>query len=134
MATSINPTSFLPTTVSTASQWILWHQALKARYGKATANTLFLDAWQHRQSSKANTTELRAYLTDNGMTIEEGYFGYVADFFDEATGMLALGSKAGLYGGAAIVVLLLIPIMIFLINLARKPDTVVKLGSQLAAL
>lgn len=132
MATNLNPTAIIPKRSASASEWILWHKSLKSRYGKATANTLWIEAWNARgkstsvltSSSPANTTELRRYLESQDITIDQGTFDYVADIWDETTGLMAMVSKAGTYGGALLLLLVIIPVFIFLLNVARKPELI----------
>jgi len=120
MGLSVNPTHHLPTTQSPAAAWIEWHRALRAAYGKATANTLFVQAWEKRGSSAANTTELRAYLEKAGVVIEGTTFSFVGDSWSslQETFSFTSGLTRWLLIGVVIVVLL------FLFNLARKPELV----------
>lgn len=78
----INPSTNIPSEASTDQQWINWHGSAKSRYGKKTANILFMEAWQKRMSSDSNTVALRNYLENQGIKVESGVLNYTADLFD----------------------------------------------------
>lgn len=117
----INPSTNIPTKVSSASAWILWHKALQGRYGKKTANTLFVEAWVKRGTGSANTSELRKYLEKKGVKIEGNLFNYWADTADDIGDWFGgvLGFSKWLT--IALVVILVIAIAMILFNIARKP-------------
>lgn len=108
MATKINPVKTIPTKTSPDQLWIEWHKALIRNFGKKTANMLFIQAWNKRGGvdAKANTTTLRGYLDEYGLSIEKGMLSSVADFglgvWDSVTGMFAMGGKILLIIGIVI--------------------------------
>lgn len=99
MATRINPVKTIPTKTSPDQLWIEWHGALIKNFGKKTANMLFIQAWNKRGGveARANTTTLRGYLSEYGLSIERGTMSAVADFglgvWDSITGIFSIGSK-----------------------------------------
>lgn len=127
MAIKVDPETNIPTRSSQAAEWINWHKELRAYFGKTAANALFLKAWNLRggKSSDANTDDLRAYLRDNGIEIDKSLTASVVDTaegaFDKISGIFHIGQTTALVVGAAI----LIPVVILLINVARRPEVVV---------
>jgi hypothetical protein len=106
----------IPQIQSNAEEWISWHKELKAYFGKKDANTIFVKAWSTRGgvSSVANTTELRKYLSENGIQISKdglasfidgsfGVFDTIGDIFKiGATGSIVVIGGSVLLVGAII--------------------------------
>jgi hypothetical protein len=133
MAIQVDPIQTIPDKNSTGAQWIQWHQALKDRYGKKQANSLFLYGWEKRRASGniltgniANTQTLREYLEKQGITVSgDGVLDYAADaldnFEDYFGGIFGVGKTVAI----VIALLILIPIAFLLINIARNPKLIV---------
>ncbi|SDM68995.1 hypothetical protein SAMN05421823_11965 [Catalinimonas alkaloidigena] len=130
MKNLINPTQSVPSTASTAAAWIEWHKALRARYGKPTANQLFLEAWQKRQKAgflglnDANTVELRDYLKKEGITLENGALDFTEDLMDTVEGWLSFGSNLGKFLTLAVVVVLLLLLVPLALQIGRNPKLI----------
>lgn len=62
-----------------SAEWIEWHKNLKARYGKKEANSMWMAYWKYRGNSKANTSELRTYMSNNGLKIDSSAWDKVVD-------------------------------------------------------
>ena len=62
--------STMPQFDSKAENWIQWHKDLKSNFGKKIANGLWLKAWRNRGNKDINTSELRAYMKKQGVTID----------------------------------------------------------------
>jgi hypothetical protein len=118
----------IPSTSSTDNQWIEWHKTLRREIGKANANSVFLEAWERRRiegllGSKANTGVLRSYAEDQGMEISaDGALKYAMNTWDDVTGFFEGATKIGAYFTFFIILLILIPVVILAVNIARKPE------------
>lgn len=86
----------IPVQSSQSADWIQWHKALKKRFGKLQANQLWLKAWGFRGTSNSNTSELRSYMKDNGVTLDTNILGKAKDIqnsvFDTIGGALKVSS------------------------------------------
>lgn len=86
----------IPVQSSQSADWIQWHKALKSRFGKLEANQLWLKAWGFRGTSNSNTSELRSYMKDNGVTLDTNILGKAKDIqnsvFDTIGGALKVSS------------------------------------------
>lgn len=130
---AVDPVKTLPNTNSSGAQWIEWHVALKKAFGKKEANTLFLMAWEKRHAegnlltgSKANTVELRNYLEKQGITISgEGALDYASDAWDDTENFFSSAFGVGKTVGIILLVIILVPVAILLINVARNPKLIV---------
>lgn len=131
MAVRIDTVANIPNTNSGPEEWIIWHQALKARYGKKYANLLWIKAWRARGAemweslNEANTVELRNYLEKQGITIEQGLADYPADWLDSFTSMFEFAIGVGKWGAIGLAAVLAVPVLLFLYNLAKRPEIIV---------
>lgn len=133
MGIAVDPIQTLPDKNSTGDQWIQWHKALKRRYGKKQANSLFLLAWEKRKGSgnvltgsSANTQPLREYLSKEGINISgEGVMDYAADALDNFEDVFGGIFGAGKAAAIVIAIVILIPIALLLINVAKNPKLIV---------
>jgi hypothetical protein len=95
-----SPIESIPTKSSDANAWIGWYDILP--FSTKDNNLLFTKAWSVRGSTKANTEELRAHLSSNGLKLDSGgILGEVADFKHGAIDTLGSAFKIG---GTAVVV------------------------------
>jgi len=117
----INPSTNIPNTKSADYQWVEWHKAMKTRYGKKTANTLFLEAWQRRQSGDANTVALRNYLEKNDIGIEGGVFSFTADVLDDVGSYYSSLFSFGKWIGIVLIIILVVGIAMIIFNVAKRP-------------
>lgn len=123
----------IPNVNSSDVQWIAWYKLLKKRYGKKNANDLFLSAWARRRGSsdflsgtKANTTNLRNFLEDQGIQIDgDGLMSYPADLIDNIeTGITtAFGVTKTVF--IILSILIIIPLFLLMVNIARNPAVIV---------
>ena len=128
MAVKIKPEENVPKLNSTDSDWIMWHKAFKAEFGKKQANLYFLKAWKLRNkdgllfSGKANTTELRDYLKSQGISVEQGYLSYVTDLADDTMDMFT--SIMGTARTSAMVVgaIVLIVLVYVIVQVVKRPQ------------
>lgn len=120
----VSPDKTIPTQSSTGDDWVQWHRDLKKYFGKKTANTLWLSAWDEREGKKANTRALRQYMERQGVDIDEGGFAKATDKFLNFTDMIGNIMRIG--GITAIVVagFILVVLGIALYNVARNPKAV----------
>ncbi len=102
-----DPASNIPQVNSPAESWIQWHEDLKSYFGSKVANSLFVETWVIRGNSKANTSDLRKYLNDNGIKISESSWDSVVDkgvgALDFAGDIFKVGKYAGLAIGGIII-------------------------------
>lgn len=85
----------IPIKGSTDSAWLTWWKGLKQQFGKKVAQQEFLKAWATRGDDDANTTTLRQTLAKDGVKIDTGVFGSIADstegFIDSIGNALDIG-------------------------------------------
>jgi hypothetical protein len=108
------------------NKWILWHEALKKRYGKKVANDLFLDAWDKRSDSKSNTVNLRKYLEKQGIDIDRSVWDFSADIFDETGDFFSKWFGITSTFGTVAAILITIIVLVFLYNIARNPNFIIQ--------
>jgi len=72
----------IPKNNSSDSVWITWYDALKTKFGRKKANSLFTANWdaQDGSNSDANTTTLRQHLEKEGkLDIKGSFAGEIKD-------------------------------------------------------
>lgn len=112
--------------------WIEWHKALKRRYGKKSANSLFKTAYERRvKSTIQNFLELQEYMSKQGVKIEGDFWQEAQkDFssgFDSVSGTLKMT-------GIAIGVILLVVLGVVLysmINISKNPSDFAALAASI---
>ncbi len=108
----LSPVDNIPTRQANGADWTEWHKLLRTRYGKRTANTLFLEAWAKRGCSgfscKANTQELREYLSQNGIKVQTDIFEYYADKLDDLDDFFATTFSVAKWTGIGIAVFVMV--------------------------
>jgi hypothetical protein len=120
----------LPGVNSSAAQWKNWHIALKGCVGKNNANQLF--TMQYDKVGYDSTTELRKYMESQGVQLDRD----VADRLTD-TGMGAYNFIGGMFefsSGVAMIVVVMIlgGAGVLLYNMAKDPDTAVRVGTAVA--
>ena len=78
----------LPKVDSESQDWILWHKALKKRFGKKEANMIWAKAWSKRAGagSAPSTVTLRNYMEKQGVEIDTTLAEGFGDFADDIGG------------------------------------------------
>lgn len=117
----INPCDIIPTHSSKPEQWIEFHRALRDNFPKKIANQLWVQVWAKRGDSAANTSDLRDYLTKQGIIIDKSAWDSIVDTTEDVFDFFGDFFKFGktlsfiLLGGAALGIVMII------FNIAKKP-------------
>lgn len=76
-----DPSEYIPTSADTAEQWIEWHKTLNKWFSLNEANAQWLRFWNQRAGagSEADTHDLRAYMSDQGVNITTDASGAFTD-------------------------------------------------------
>lgn len=125
----------IPTNSSSDVVWISWYDALRKTFGKKKANSLFTANWdaQNGFTSDANTSDLRSHLEKKGgIEISGGTLGEVKDKVIDVGNFFGDYLTVGKYLGLALGVIMVGGIGLFVYNIARKPESAVRIGSALA--
>jgi len=125
----------IPRNNSSDSVWITWYDALKSKFGRKKANSLFTANWdaQNGSGSDANTTTLRQHLKKEGkLDIKGSVAGEIKDKFFDVGNFLGDYITVGKYLGLGLGVILVGGIGLFVYNLAKDPEKAVKVGSAIA--
>lgn len=71
----------IPTSNSTAEQWVNWHKLLKKWFSKQEANQRWLAFWGQRAGagSSADTHDLRVYMESQGVELTTTSAGELTD-------------------------------------------------------
>jgi hypothetical protein len=122
MALKIPPTR-VPNKTASAAEWKSWHESLKSSFGQKNANMLFLAAWKKRGgvNSAANTSDLRTYLEDNGISLDKNWVGSIADGAASVTDVFGDLFQIQKYIGIAIAVVVIGGAGMLIYNLAKNP-------------
>ena len=118
----ITPDKTIPTKTSTTDDWINWHSQCRKMFGKKTANTLFLKAWEKRGNDKSNNRALRNYLEKYGLNLDASGWANASDKALDFTDMIGNVFRVGGYVAVGFGALILIAISIGIINMAVHPD------------
>jgi hypothetical protein len=125
----------LPNKKSSAEEWLQWYRTMKRTVGKQKAKAYWVKAWGLRggKDSPANTSALRSAMQEEGISITATALANITDFggdiLDGIGNVFSVGKWVVL--GAAVFILL--PVGMLLVNIARKPEVVVKAAGTLAA-
>lgn len=107
-----DPSKNIPTNVSTSEEWISWHQSLKGWFSKKDANDYWIKFWHQRAGagSQADTVELRAYMSEQGVELTTDWSGEVADGLSGIAGFFGDTFKLirNIFFGAIILIIALI--------------------------
>lgn len=124
-----NPIKSIPVAGSSGAEWKLWHQVMKNRFGKKSANVLWLKFWRKTGTEAANTNDLREYLEDQGIKIDAGVFSKIydtgADVADFYGGIMNMGK----YTAYALIGITVIGVGMIIFNIARQPIAAAKAGA-----
>lgn len=75
----MNPSLTIPDQTSSITSWIEWHKAMKDRYGKVKANSIFSVTWDKRGKSSLLNSEARDYFDKNGLVFDKDIFARLTD-------------------------------------------------------
>ena len=119
-----NPVDSIPKFNDTSTNWLEWHKILVDNFGKKEANQLWLKAWGIRGSTSISDNTLRDYMKKQGVNLPATWGQKIEDsgvgLVDSALSVFHMGRTAGIIVFAVIV----IPVGLLLINVARKPESV----------
>lgn len=120
----INPEKVIPTSNSTAQEWIQWHKALDSYLGLKKANYLFTIAWSKRggTSVRGNTSELRNYLKDKGLSIETNGIQDLTDFTENIGDKLGTMFTIGKWATISIFAVAIGGAALLIYSVAKKPE------------
>lgn len=116
----------IPSKTDPDQVWISWHRSLIAELKKDNANYVFLQAWNKRSMNgqKADTSELRRYMSGQGVNLATSWFESGTDFFntglDGVTSIWSSFAKSFKYAGIFVAIVILIVV----IAVIRKPEIV----------
>ncbi len=125
----------IPKNNSSDNTWITWYDALKRKFGRKKANSLFTANWdaQGGDGSSANTTNLRQHLDKEGkLDISGGFGGELKDRVFDVANFFGDYISVGKYLGLGLGVILVGGIGLFVYNLAKDPDKAVRIGTAVA--
>lgn len=77
----VDPSLHIPTSDTTAEQWVIWHKSLRKWFSKNEANDIWLRFWNQRAGagSSADLHSLRSYMETQGVNITSNLAGDIAD-------------------------------------------------------
>jgi len=120
-AGKVDVVNSIPPYKSKSEDWIQWHKDLKSNFGNKIANTLWLKAWGVRGTTEANTSDLRKYMTSQGVKIDESKWDSVVDLGVSASDSIGTFFQAGKYVGIALGVIVIGGLAMVVYNLAKSP-------------
>jgi hypothetical protein len=108
----IDPSKKIPTASSSGASWVQWHKDLVDIFGKKKANSIWVYAWSKRggKTSPANTSALRQYMSENGVSVDTTTLSSLGDSIDsvfEGIGNFATVTGYVIIGVGAVSFLLL---------------------------
>lgn len=125
----------IPTRNQSDVVWIAWYDALRKQFGRKKANALYSANWdaQNGSNSDANTRDLREHLKNKGkLEISGGFTGELKDKVFDVGNFFGDYLTVGKYLGIALGVIVVGGLGLFIYNIARKPETAVRVGSAIA--
>jgi len=125
----------IPSNTSSDVVWISWYDALRKTFGRKKANALFTANWdaQNGFTSDANTSDLRSHLKDKGgIEIAGSTLGEVKDKLIGVGDFFGDAFSIGKYLGLALGVIVVGGLGLFVYNVARKPESAVRIGTAIA--
>lgn len=117
----LDPSKSVPTRQSPAEKWVAWHQSLKKNFGRKTANMIWVDAWEQRGSSQANTVALREYMAKNGLEVTGSTWDDIKDFGSGVGDFIGDQFQMGQYTAWALTGIVLLGAGMLVYNIARQP-------------
>lgn len=125
--------TLIPQSNSAGSKWIIWHKALKKKFGKRQANIIWLKAWEVRggKGTSASTSDLRTYMEENGVNLETTSLEDVADFGVSVGDAFELGFNVYKWLMIALGISVVGGVAILIFNVASKPIETLNSASKL---
>ena len=131
MPIKINPLKFVPDAHTSVEEWIEWHKALKYRYGRKSANHLWIMAWTNFGSEKKNVEMLRDYLEKNKLKLEVGFFKTIIDMGGDIADYIGDIFVVGKYVAIGFGIILVGGIGLLVFNIARKPGETIGTAAKI---
>ena len=132
----IDPSKKIPTASSSGASWVQWHKDLVDIFGKKKANSIWVYAWSKRggKTSPANTTALRQYMSENGVSVDTTTLSSLGDSIDsvfEGIGNFATVTGYVIIGVGAVSFLLLAKA---LYGLTKDPNKTIEQALRVGAI
>lgn len=129
---AIKVINLMPKATSGSDEWQQWHIQLKKRFGKKSANMIFVKAWEARagKNSAASSDELRAYMRDQGVDLDTTVLQDVIDSTSGITDFFGDVIKAGAITGYAITGIVVVGLAMLVFNIAKQPLEAAKIASN----
>jgi len=132
----IDPSKKIPTASSGGASWVQWHKDLVDVFGKKKANSIWVYAWSKRggKTSPANTTALRQYMSENGVSVDTTTLSSMGDSIDsvfEGIGNFATVTGYVIIGVGAVSFLLLAKA---LYGLTKDPNKTIEQALRVGAM
>ena len=132
----IDPSKKIPTASSSGASWVQWHKDLVDIFGKKKANSIWVYAWSKRggKTSPANTTALRQYMSENGVSVDTTTLSSMGDSIDsvfEGIGNFATVTGYVIIGVGAVSFLLLAKA---LYGLTKDPNKTIEQALRVGAI
>jgi hypothetical protein len=132
----IDPSKKIPTASSSGASWVQWHKDLVDVFGKKKANSIWVYAWSKRggKTSPANTTALRQYMSENGVSVDTTTLSSMGDSIDsvfEGIGNFATVTGYVIIGVGAVSFLLLAKA---LYGLTKDPNKTIEQALRVGAM
>jgi hypothetical protein len=132
----IDPSKKIPTASSSGASWVQWHKDLVDIFGKKKANSIWVYAWSKRggKTSPANTTALRQYMSENGVSVDTTTLSSMGDSIDsvfEGIGNFATVTGYVIIGVGAVSFLLLARA---LYGLTKDPNKTIEQALKIGAI
>ena len=104
-----DPSKYIPSSSSSAEEWIAWHKQLKKWFSKTEANGYYVKFWNQRAGagSSADTHSLREYMRTQGVELTTDWTGSFSDVTHDVTDWFVTGlnwSRAIMIGTTILVV------------------------------
>jgi hypothetical protein len=131
----IDPSKKIPTASSSGASWVQWHKDLVDIFGKKKANSIWVYAWSKRggKTSPANTSALRQYMSENGVSVDTTTLSSLGDSIDsvfEGIGNFATVTGYVIIGVGAVSFLLLAKA---LYGLTKDPNKTIEQALRVGA-
>lgn len=132
----IDPSKKIPTASSSGASWVQWHKDLVDIFGKKKANSIWVYAWSKRggKTSPANTSALRQYMSENGVSVDTTTLSSMGDSIDsvfEGIGNFATVTGYVIIGVGAVSFLLLAKA---LYGLTKDPNKTIEQALRVGAI
>ena len=132
----IDPSKKIPTASSSGASWVQWHKDLVDIFGKKKANSIWVYAWSKRggKTSPANTSALRQYMSENGVSVDTTTLSSLGDSIDsvfEGIGNFATVTGYVIIGVGAVSFLLLAKA---LYGLTKDPNKTIEQALRVGAM